>query len=248
MATVAQGRDSIRLFVLHSLTAGVVQARGNVERANVERGTWNVQTCERGNVERGTWNVRTCERGTCERGSGRARVGHWCADRTCIRLFVLHSLTAGVVQARGNVERANVERGTWNVQTCERGNVERGTWNVRTCERGTCERGSGRARVGHWCADRTCIRLFVLHSLTAGVVQARGNVRTWNVERANVRTCERGSGCARVGHWCADRASIRLFVLHSLTAGMVQARANVGMCERGTWNVGTWERELKAIT
>ncbi len=51
MDTVAQGRDSIRLFVLHSLTAGMVQACGTW---NVERGTWN--------VERGTWECANVKR------------------------------------------------------------------------------------------------------------------------------------------------------------------------------------------
>ncbi len=146
----------IRLFVSHSLTAGMAQARGTW---NV--GTWNVQTCERGsrrtrvgipvrgarphsfirfpfvdsghgtgtwNVERGTWERGTCKRANGERGTG--NVGTW---------------------ERGNVERGHLdgagecvcafsERGTW-----ERGNVERGnlrTGNVQTCKRAnvqTCE-------------------------------------------------------------------------------------------------------------
>ncbi len=87
------------------------------------------------------------------------------------------------MRGRGaSVERGNVERGTGNVGTWERGtweraNVERG--NVRTC---TCR--SRRTGEGHRRVACNRIRLFVLHSLTAGMAQACG---TW--ERANVRTC-----------------------------------------------------------
>ncbi len=173
-----------------------------------ERGTWNV---ERANVR--TWNVRTCER-----GRRRARTGtpvHGARPHSFIRSPFVDSRDGTGNVERGTCERANVR--TWN--------VERGTWNVERANVGAGARGRG-----HRCTERDHIRLFVLHSLTAGMAQG-----TWNVERANV-----GAGARGRGHGCTERDHIRLFVLHSLTAGMAQGAWNVRTCERA--NVGAGAR------
>ncbi len=107
---------------------------------------------------------------------------------------------------------------TWNV---ERANVQRRTWDVRTSHLATGRAGT------------RPIRLFVPHSLTAGMRQERANVRMWNVERE----CRRAR-VATLAHGARPHSFIRSpFVDSGDEAGTWNVeRGNVERANVRTWN------------